>query len=163
MAKPPKGKNYFVSMCSANKMWLLYKMEELEGCFKNKNLLQIGDSYRCNTICSEAFTDLHMFMYKNDKRHMSNEVLEPLHDIAFSVWFIDGGGMTGRDKKNAYLNTTKFGMEGSQIVCDYFNSMGIGCNINQSKGRMKVLFGVEGTEGFLKIVAPQFPSFMVQD
>lgn len=71
--------------------------------------------------------------------------------------------MTGRNKKNAYLNSTKFGIEGSKIIENYFNSLDIGCNINQSNERIKVLFTVEGTEKFLKIIAPAFPPFMIQD
>jgi len=163
LVKPPLGKNYHLSMRDSNNLWLLYKIEELQGCFRNNNLIKDGKTYRCSSICSEAFTELYKTLYKDGKRHITNEIIEPMHDIGLAIWFIDGGGMTGRNKKNAYLNSTKFGMDGSKMISDYFNSMEIGCNINQSNERIKVLFTVEGTERFLKIVTPAFPPFMIHD
>lgn len=163
LIRPPTGKNYYLAMRDADPLWLLYKIEELEGCFKSTRLIQDGKTYRCNSICAEAFTELHDHMYRDGKRSVSEEVLSPLRDIGLAVWFLDGGGKTGRDKKNIYLNTTKFGTAGTQVILDYFNSMSLACNLNQSNGRIRVVFSVEGTEALLRIIAPRFPPFLLND
>lgn len=88
------------------------------------------------------------------------DVLDGLRDIAIAIWFLDGGSKTGRNRKNAYINTTKFGENGTNIILEYFNSMDIFCNINKDGKRFKILFTVEGTVKLFKIIAHQFPVFM---
>jgi len=65
-----------------------------------------------------------------------------------ATWFSDGGSKTGRNKKNAYINTTKFGEEGTQTILRYFQEIGMDCTVNHDKNRLKVLFSVDGTGVF---------------
>ena len=88
------------------------------------------------------------------------EVLDSLRDIALAVWYLDGGSRTGRGRKNAYINTTKFGEKGTQTIMQYFSEIDLPCNLNRDGKRIKVLFGVESTISFFKIIAHQFPVFM---
>ncbi len=88
------------------------------------------------------------------------EILDPLMDIGIAVWFLDGGGKTGRGKKNAYINTTKFGEDGTETVIQYFHDIDMPCNLNRDGDRLKVLFTVKSTETLLATISHRFPSFM---
>jgi hypothetical protein len=86
--------------------------------------------------------------------------LDALQDTGLAVWFLDGGSKTGRGRKNAYINTTRFGREGTEIILQYFNEVDMACHINKDNRRWKVLFTVEGTVCLLKTIAHRFPNFM---
>lgn len=160
LIKPPKGINYCVSMRSNNKKWLEYKMLEMSDFFDNFNLKKYGNTYRCSSSCHPKITELHDKIYQNGKRNVTMNVLDTLTDTGLATWFLDGGSKTGRGKKNAYINTTKFGEEGTQIILKYFQEVGMDCTINHDKNRLKILFSVDGTEVFLKTIAHRFPTFM---
>jgi hypothetical protein len=160
LIKPPRGKNYYLSMRNKNETWLQYKMAEMPTYFKNTALHFYSGTYRCNSSCNETLTKLRDQLYEENKRVIKTEVLDSLRDIALAIWFLDGGSKTGRGRKNAYINTTKFGEDGTNIVLDYFNSLDMPCNINRDANRFKILFTVDGTISFLKTVAHRFPTFM---
>lgn len=160
LVRPPKGTNYYLSMRSQNVDWLQYKMLEMPTYFPNPKLHKYGNTFRCNSCCSEVLTDCYEKLYQGNRRVPSMEVLDLLNDTGWTAWWLDGGGLTGRGKKNAYLNTTKFGPEGTQVVCDYFNSLDVYCNVNRDKSRLKVLFTVPGTLEFFKVIGACVPSFM---
>jgi hypothetical protein len=88
------------------------------------------------------------------------ELLDSLMDTAIAIWYLDSGGKTGRNKKNAYINTTKFGEKSTKIVLQYFNELGMKCNVNRDGTRIKILFSVDGTTELLKTIAHRFPVFM---
>lgn len=160
LVKPPKGVNYYLSMRGQNEKWLTYKMAEMPDYFADPKLHKYGKTFRCNSCCSEAITEFRHKLYENGNRKIKMEILDTLKDTALAVWFLDSGGKTGRSKKNAYINTTKFGLEGSEIVMRYFNEIDMRCNINHDGVRLKVLFSVEGTQSLLKVIAHRFPNFM---
>lgn len=160
LVRPPKGKNYYLSMRNKNEMWLRYKMAEMPSFFKSPTLHKYGSTYRCNSSCSEMLTELHHSLYEGNKRKISMDVLDSLHDIALAIWYLDGGSKTGRNRKNAYINTTKFGKEGTETILQYFNELGMFCNLNRDGSRMKILFTVDGTEKLFRVIAHRFPNFM---
>lgn len=160
LVKPPKGKNYYLSMRGKNEEWLRYKMAEMPNFFKTGAIHKYGNTFRCNSACSEVLTEIKEILYSKNHRKVTMEVLDSLRDIALAVWFLDGGSKTGRDRKNAYINTTKFGESGTKTVLKYFNEVGMPCNINRDGDRLKVLFTVEGSSAFLKLIAHRFPPFM---
>ena len=160
LIKPPRGKNYYLSMRNKNETWLRYKMAEMPTYFKNPTLNFYSGTYRCNSSCNESLTNLRDYLYEGNKRTIKMDVLDSLKDIALAIWFLDGGSKTGRDRKNAYINTTKFGEAGTKIVLQYFNEIGMSCNINRDTNRFKILFTVDGTTTFLKTIAHRFPVFM---
>lgn len=161
LVKPPKGVNYYLSMRSQNELWLRYKMEEMSDLFENHKLHWYNNTFRCNSICSEKLTAFHQEMYNGNQRKVTMDLLDKLMDIGIAVWFLESGSKTGRDKKNAYINTTKFGEAGTKIIHRFFNEVDLNCNINHDKKRIKVLFTVEGTLNLMKIIAHKFPEFML--
>jgi hypothetical protein len=161
LVKPPKGKNCYLSMRDKNDIWLQYKMEAMSNYFKDPKLHNYGFSYRCNSSCCSKLTDLRNVLYKDGKRSISIEVLDPLQAVGLAIWYLDGGGKTGRGKKNAYLSTTKFGKNGSEVIREYFGFCGLNSKVNISgKDRWRVLFDVKSTQKFFQITAEHFPKFM---
>jgi hypothetical protein len=160
LVKPPKGTNYYLTMRSQLKDWLVYKMAEMHDFFTDPKLYKYDKTYRCNSCCHPNITSLYEQLYETGKRRITMQTLDTLTDTGLAVWFLDSGGKTGRSKKNAYINTTKFGISGSEIIMQYFNEIGMKCNINHDGKRLKILFSVDGTEAFLKTTAHRFPTFM---
>ena len=163
LIKQPKGKNYYLSMRSSDCMWLKYKMAELYNCFQSTEFSCQVKTYRCNTICLEELSYFYKLLYKDGKRYASSSILEKLRDIGLAIWFIETGGWAGRNRKNAYINTTLLGLESSYIVENYFNSLhGINCKLHIGKNRMKVLFSVPSSEKLMKIILPKYPNYLIQ-
>ena len=160
LVKPPKGKNYYLSMRGQNENWLKYKMAEMPSLFQKNSVRLYGKTYRANSSCSKSLSKIKKSLYDENRRIISMEILDRLRDIGLAVWYLDGGSKTGRERKNAYINTTKFGKDGSQIIQKYFSEVGMNCTINKDGERTKVLFSVEGTEVLFKTIAHRFPSFM---
>jgi hypothetical protein len=160
LVKPPKGKNYYISMRSKHQTWLQYKMAEMGSFFKDQKVRLYNGTYRANSSCLPGLTEIREELYEGSKRKISMEILDSLRDIALAIWFLDGGSKTGRGRKNAYINTTKFGLEGTRTVLQYFNEVGMPCNVNKDGERLKVLFTVEGTLILFKTIAHRFPVFM---
>lgn len=159
LVKQPKGLNYCLMMRSEDPLWLQYKIAELHNFFSSSELCKQNSTYRCSSICSKEFTALYQKLYCGKKRHVTIDVLENFRDIGLAIWFLESGGFTGRNRKNAYINTTLIG-DTSNLVCDYFNSMDIKCKIHVTKERQKILFSVQGTNKLLKIIASKFPDFI---
>jgi hypothetical protein len=100
-------------------------------------------------------------MYEGNKRKVVMETINPIRDIGLAVWYLDSGSKTGRGRKNAYINTTKFGEEGTAIVKQYFEEVDMPCNINRDGTRLKVLFTVQGTKELFSVIEPCVPMFML--
>lgn len=160
LVKPPKGINYYLSMRGQHHDWLVYKMSEMSEFFPDIKLHQYGSTYRCNSCCNTKITELYDILYKDGKRNIKMETLDILTDTGIAIWYLDSGSKTGRNKKNAYINTTKFGEQGSEIIKQYFCEIGMSCNINHDGKRLKMLFSVSGTEVLFKTIAHRFPTFM---
>jgi hypothetical protein len=161
LVKPPKGINYYLSMRSQNEEWLLYKMAEMPKHFENAKLNWYTNTFRVNSHCSETLTSCYSNMYENGSRKATMEILDPLRDLGLAIWYLDSGSKTGRGRKNAYINTTKFGEAGAKIVEQYFNEVGMPCRINRDGTRLKVLFTIEGTEELFRVIEPCVPEFML--
>lgn len=160
LAKPPRGSNYYLSMRSSNKDWLLYKASEMSHYFKRVEARRYGATFRVNSCCCESLTSCHAMMYDGPRRKVTMGLLDRLRDVGIAVWYLDNGGRTGRGRKNAYLNTTAFGEEGTETACRYFNEVDMPCRVNRTRGRLKVLFSVAGTEALFATIAFHFPPFM---
>jgi hypothetical protein len=166
IVKPPEGKNCYLSMRDKNSKWLQYKMEAMTNYFKSPKIHRYGNSFRCNSVCCPRLTELRKALYRDNERFISHEILDPMQSIGLSIWYIDGGGKTGRGRKNVYLNTTKFGEEGSKIICEYFQAIFSpkwgGCSINRNgDNRWRVLLDVKASLKFLSIIASDLPTFML--
>jgi hypothetical protein len=161
LVKPPKGINYYLSMRSQNELWLEYKMQQMSDLFSSPKINWYNNTFRCNSSCSEKLTVYYNEMYDGNRRKITMSLLDKLKDIGIAVWFLESGSKTGRNRKNAYINTTKFGEDGTKIVHQYFNEVDLECNVNRDGKRIKVLFTVEGTLNLFRVIAHEFPKFML--
>jgi len=160
LVKPPNGKNYYLSMRSKDDQWLQYKMEEMANYFPKPKLHLYGNTFRANSSCLPDLTQMRDALYDKNSRVIKMDTLNLLMDIGIAIWFLDGGSKTGRNRKNAYINTTKFGEAGTKVALQYFNEVGMPCHVNRDGKRLKVLFTVEGTLSLFVTIANRFPGFM---
>lgn len=162
LVKPMKGINYYLSMRSKNSLWLSYKMQELDSCFRSCHLNKDKQTFRCNSLCLSTLTDIHDILYnQEEERIVTEQALYPLRDIGLAIWFLEAGGWGGRGKKNIYLNTTKIREEGTDKIVQYFNDLGIDCTKSASKARIRVIFTITGSERFFEIIGHRIPEFML--
>ena len=161
LVKPPKGVNYYLSMRSQNELWLRYKMEEMSEYFPTTKINWYNNTYRCNSQCCEKLTEYQNLLYDGNRRKITMNLLDKLMDYGIAVWFLESGSKTGRDNKNAYINTTKFGEEGTKIIHQFFNEVDMYCNVNRDGSRIKILFTVDGTVSLFETIACRFPEFML--
>lgn len=161
LIKPKLGKNYYLAFRSSNADWIEYKIQELKDFFWELKGTKQGNTYRCQTIALPYFTELRKVFFQENKRKIDIDILSLLTAEGIAVWFLDGGGKTGRGNQNAYLNTTLFGEQGTQIIQNFFNEIiEIPCQINKNKERRRIVFSLEGTLELFKIIAGEFPTFM---
>ncbi len=158
--RPPKGKNYYLSMRNHNKDWLTWKALNMPEFFANPEPADYNQSYRCNSSCCKELTEIRPQLFDGNKRNITADILDRLMDTALAVWFLDNGGKTGRNNKNAYLNLTRFTEPSIDLIVDYFCSLDIPCKSHTTSYRTRLYFTVEGTEVLLKTIAHCFPTFM---
>jgi hypothetical protein len=159
IVKPKRGKNCYLAMRDRNYDWLCYKIEELRNFFKvdEKLIKRDKNTYRCYSVAYPIFNDLYESFYQNYKKIIKRELLEILNDVAWMTWFLDAGR---KSKKKAYLRTNKFGKEGTEIICNYFNSLDCECDIHLYRGRYEIIFSNNGSFVLLTTIGHRFPKFM---
>jgi hypothetical protein len=165
LIRPPKGVNYYLAMRSKNPTWLQYKMAELEDFFPGleSRLYRSQNTYRCYSCCHDEFSRLRKQLYSGKYRRMDFDLIWDklkLDDTAWTIWFLESGGKTGRGHKNAYLNTTMYGDEGSLAICDYFNRLDAECNVNKNKNRRRIVFSIAGTKELFRVIGQLVPVYM---
>lgn len=142
-------------MRSKDQMWLNSKTYDLSSYederWFGKNV------YHWRSVPHESFNDFDDKFYKNGSKIISFDVLDCLRDIAIAVWYGDCGCLVGRTRQNACLRTQAFGQKGNRIICDWFNSVGIDCNLNKHRNSNVVVFTLKGTKILLEMVAPLMP------
>jgi hypothetical protein len=137
-------------------------MEEMDKYYKDDSkICAYGNTFRANSPCNEQLTSIYQMLYSKGRRTITMEILDQLMDIGIAIWYLDSGGRTGRNKKNAYINVTKFKIKGAKIIEQYFNEVGMACKINRDGNRLKIVFSVNGTVVLFKTISHQFPEFMV--
>ena len=161
IVRPDRGKNCYLAMRDNNKLWLDYKIEVLSDFFKidTQTVKQDKNTYRCYSVAYPVFNDVYRIFYQEGKKIITKEMLDILSDEAWMTWFLDAGK---RSKRKAYLRTHKFGLEGSQTIADYFNSLDCDCEVHTARDRHEIVFSNKGAFEFLKYVAPKIPSCMLQ-
>lgn len=151
-----KGSNdYILGMSHSNRHeeWLKIKAAELQSFGSKTPIHKRKNGVFWRSIPHPYFTYLRTKTYDDDQRIVTMDWLNSFRDLAIAIWFGDSGGMTGRNKKNAMLKTQSFGMKGNEIICQYFNEVGLPCNINMHKGTPIILFTVDGTKDLFRLIA----------
>jgi hypothetical protein len=137
--------NYYAYMTS--KINHLEEFSRKTGYYYKNNIVGWRSS------CSSIWLDFKKLCYKDKVKTVTMNWLDQLRAIGIAVWYGDSGCLIGYHKKNACLRTQSFGKAGNEIIAEYFNGVGLPCNINKSKKSYIITFSVEGTCSFLKLVA----------
>ena len=152
-------KNSYFSIKHSNRHmpWLQTKVNELQIYSAKKGLTcnEGGCSWR--TSADPIFTEMREKYYKDGKKNITMEWLDSMRDIGIAVWYGDSGCLIGRNKRNACLKTQSFGLEGNQIIAQFFNEVGFECNLNKSKKSYVIVFSVTGTEKLFKMISIFLP------
>jgi hypothetical protein len=158
---PDKGKNCYLAMRGQDENWLAYKIDTLKEFFKvdSQTIKKDKNTFRCYSIAYPVFNDIYDTFYVDNQKIVTKEILDCLTDEAWMFWFVDAGRKSAR---KIYLRTHKFGLEGTQIIIDYFNSLNCECDLHQCRSRYEVIFTNKGAYEFLKIIAPKLPNFLAE-
>jgi hypothetical protein len=138
--------------------WLQTKASELTQYGAATPWYINGTTCTWRSVSHPVFTDFRKFCYPDDKnKQVCMEWLDKLKAVSIAVWYGDSGALMGRKMKNACLRTQSFRLEGNKIIEQYFNEVGIPCNINKSRGSHIIVFTVPGTEILIRMIAPWLP------
>jgi recombination protein RecA len=130
------------------------KIAHIEEYGRLKAWYEKGKTCGWRSRCSPIWSDFKKMCYKKGVKTVTMDWLDQLRAIGIAVWYGDSGCLIGYKKSNACLRTQSFGKVGNEIICRYFNEIGIECNINKSKKSYVIVFTKKGTNVFLKMVAP---------
>jgi hypothetical protein len=133
---------------------MISKLNHLEEFSRKTAYYYKGNIVGWRSICSPIWMEFKKLCYKDKIKTITMEWLDQLRAIGLAVWYGDSGCLVGHHKKNACLRTQSFGKTGNEIIAEYFNGVGLPCNINKSKKSYIIVFSVKGTHSFLKLVAP---------
>lgn len=156
--KPAKGRNCYLFMRSRNREWLAYKAAELKEFSSQRPFTEEGNTLRWHSNCYPIFNDFRELFYKDGTKTITMEQLDQLRDIGLAIWYGDCGKVKGR---TIWLNTHKFGEEGSRVVVQYFNEVGVKCSLAQERKNYRVAMTEAGSQRFLATIAHQLPEFML--
>jgi hypothetical protein len=113
--------------------------------------------YHKNNICGwrskslPIWKEFRDFCYNKDKKSVTMEWLDQLRAIGIAIWYGDSGCLVGYKNRNACLRTQSLNNE---IINQYFNEVGIPCNVNKSRNSSVIVFTIEGSRILFKMVAP---------
>lgn len=160
VVQPNNGVNCYLSMRGKNYNWLVFKMEELSCVSADKSFSEEA-TFRWHSKCYPIFVDFRNKFYEDGKRKLKLEVLESLNlcDIAFAVWFMDCGTM---DKDQMVLNTHVWGIEGGEVLCEYFKLLNMNAEVVKNKHKSKLYLSKESTQELLQIIVPVIPYCFVK-
>lgn len=151
-----KGRNCFITIPESQDInWLNYKtniVDNLKNVFIKDNKRVLWRS-RCNIYWNKIYEEF----YENGKKTIKMKILDELRDNGLCTWFLDKGIFI---KNQICLGTTVFGLQGNKIIHQYFNEVGIPCEIKKERNTGKILFTKKGTEVLLATIVRAAPEFM---
>jgi len=148
-------KNACLWMRNKDQAWLeskAYDLKQYEDCFYFKR-----NVYHWRSKSHEVFEEFDDMFYSDTQKIVTPVILDFLRDIAISVWYGDCGCLVGRTRTNACLRTQSFGHKGNQIIADWFNSVGIECNLNKHRSDYVIVFSCGGTRVLFGMISPLLP------
>ena len=151
--------NYKKDIClwmrNKDQAWLESKAHDLrryEDVFYFKTNI-----YHWRSKPNEIFDEFESIFYNNGQKFVTLSILDSLRDVAIAVWYGDCGCLVGRSRNNACLRTQSFGSKGNHIIAEWFNSVGIECNLNRHRSDYVVVFTHEGTRVLFNMISTLLP------
>src|SRR6516164_241357 len=98
--------------------WLKCKSVELASMSRPHPFCYDRDSCHWVSSVNPVWNKYYEKCYKNGKKVVSMDWLDPLRDHGYAVWFLDKGFYDG---KQAILRTSRFGKSGTRLIKKYFD------------------------------------------
>jgi hypothetical protein len=156
IVRPPKGKNCYLSMRSRNLNWLRYKATELENLASEAPVTS-EKTNRWHSMCYPIFNEFRDMFYEAEERKLTIEQLNPLRDIALSVWYLDcGKNIRGK----TVMNTHVWGESGTQAIQEYFGCLGYNSEIFKERNNLRIRLNPDSSEEFMRLISGHFPAFL---
>lgn len=148
---------------SSHKSYLVWKQKlvnyKFETTFKYKNNNGY-DAFMIRTKFEKKLIYLRKDFYVNNRKTVKSNLLNRLTDLGLAIWYMDDGCLSlGRkngkiNRRNIFLNTQGFGLEGNQLIQKWLLSKyDISSNINQNRG-FRLRLNTSNTLKFVEIVSP---------
>ena len=162
IVKPPMGKNSYLSMRNKNKLYLAYKVSELECLFKTEDSVIKKDknTFRCFSVSYPIFNDLYGQFYNKNLRIIKDEILDSLTHVSWMIWFLDCGK---KFNNKARLRTSHLGLDNTKKIKNYFDSLDFSCEIIKLGTRTAIEFKKDVFEKYIGTFFSLVPKFMLTD
>ncbi len=158
LVKPKRGRNCYLFMRSSDKAWLNYKATELGALASQRPFTNESNTLRWHSNCYPIFTEYYQIFYGSGKKEVKMENLDYLRDIGLAIWYGDCGKLKW---SKIILNTSRFGEEGNEIICNYLKEAGIGeSEVVKERKCLRIVLSETATQKFLGVVAHRLPDFM---
>lgn len=160
IVRPKGGRNSYLSMRGKDAYWLEFKSQELKNLASPTPFLIENENkyFRWHSLCYPDFNDLHDQFYAGGKKQVTMDLLNELRDIGLAVWYLDGGKL---EKGQISFNTNVYKEEGTKIINDYFNEIGIKATSSVKPSSYRVILSEDGTEQLFKVISYRVPQFML--
>lgn len=150
----PNRKNTFLTITETKDLdWLKYKAFIID---PRKQVYWNTNRYIWKSSCSVEWGKYRQKFYKDDKKVIDPSMLN-LWAEGLAVWFLDRGKFKGN---RICISTTSFGLEGSKIIEQYFNEVGMPCRLWKDRNTGRIMFTKEGSKILMATIAQAVPRFM---
>jgi len=151
--RPKKGKNCYLSMRDKDLVWLKFKADQIKD-LASQSPMTIEKTNRWHSVCYPLFNEFYEMFYEKGERRLKVDDLNLLHDSSIAIWFGDSGKCRG---KSVVINTNIWGKKGTDMICEYFNSLDWKTTVFLERKNYRVKMDEESSEDFLKMVSSYLP------
>lgn len=158
ISSPKTAVNRFLTIPSikGDLDWLKYKAFKIQRA--RGLLVQDRERWVWRSTCNPFWNEMYDKFYDLNGKMVKMEIMDSLCDDALAVWFLDKGFFASKNR--ICLRTTRFGYEGNLIMRQFFNEVGIPCEIRKERNTGRILFTEAGTRIFIDTIRRVVPEFM---
>jgi len=150
-----KGRSCFLTIPeSLDINWINYKAIIIDP--EKKAFIKDNKRFLWRSKCGEYWNQIYDEFYNKGQKTIKMSILDELRDIGLATWFLDKGRFI---KNRLCLGTTAF-REGNKTIAQYFNEVGMPCEIWPQRDTAKILFSDFGTKVFVDTIIRAVPQFM---
>lgn len=155
ISKPKRG-NCFLTITEPHDLnWLKHKVDVIGG---DKPIFKTGKRWIWKSNPETYWNETYEEFYLGGCKRISMSVLDLFIPYTLAVWFFDKGYFLSNYR--IALRTTSFGLNGNEVIHQYFNEVGMPCEIRKERNTGRIVFTREGTSAFRKMVEECAPPFM---
>jgi hypothetical protein len=162
LGKPTKGVNYHLTVAHSRRQvsYLRWKHEQLRPLVGPHNVYRRYDSrhdqtyetWRFASVTLPALTELRREVYEGGSKGIPQSLLDRMDTLALAVWYMDDGGLQGRDGCSPAIATVCFSLEDVGRACDWLNNRwGIASHPTAER---RIMLSASSRERFRELIEP---------